>query len=57
MKSFCITALLGATQATLRCLDDRVRAAEAEKELIAKEIKEAAALQVKALQDAKETNA
>ena len=57
MKTFCITALLGATQAALRCVDDRVRAADAEKEVIAREIREAAALQVKALQDAKETNA
>jgi hypothetical protein len=48
MKSICITALLGATQG-LTCLDERVRAAQAEKERIALEIGEAAALQVKAL--------
>ena len=50
MKLICITALLGATQAQeLVCLDERVRAALAEKERIAVEIGEAAALQVKAL--------
>ena len=34
MKTFCITALLGASQGALRCVDERVKAADAAKLLI-----------------------
>jgi hypothetical protein len=43
MKAICITALLGASQGALRCVDERVKAADADKLEIDKVIKDAAA--------------
>jgi len=34
MKAICISALLGTSQAALRCVDERVQAADAEKIII-----------------------